>query len=55
MDGVDKKMHKMAVAALIFGVRAMNEEPTPVIIRLLPAERLADLRPPTPPIDTPPT
>jgi hypothetical protein len=30
MDGVDKKMHKMTVAALIFGVLAMHEEPTTV-------------------------
>jgi hypothetical protein len=35
----------MAVAALIFGLLAMNEEPTTVIIRLLPAERLAGLKP----------
>jgi RNA polymerase sigma-70 factor (ECF subfamily) len=33
MDGVDKKLHKMAVAALIFGVLAMNEEPTTLIIQ----------------------
>jgi hypothetical protein len=33
MDGVDKKLHKMAVAALIFGVLAMNEVPTTVIIQ----------------------
>src|SRR5262249_14153558 len=31
--GVDKKLHKMAVAALIFGALAMNEEPTTVIIQ----------------------
>jgi hypothetical protein len=30
---VDKKVHKMAVAALIFGALAMNEEPTTVIIQ----------------------
>src|SRR5262249_33616462 len=33
MVGVDKKLHKMAVAALIFGALAMNEEPTTVIIQ----------------------
>jgi len=31
--GVDRKMHEMAVAALILGVLAMNEEPTTVIIQ----------------------
>src|SRR5262249_10240477 len=31
--GVDKQMHTMAVAALIFGALAMNEEPTTVIIQ----------------------
>jgi RNA polymerase sigma-70 factor (ECF subfamily) len=30
---VDKELHKMAVAALIFGALAMNEEPTTVIIQ----------------------
>jgi DNA-directed RNA polymerase specialized sigma24 family protein len=78
----------MAVAESIFGVLAMSEDPTTVIIqryldaspgdtaaeaatvvgvsqktvqrrlneaRLLLAERLADLRPPPPPVDTPPT
>jgi RNA polymerase sigma-70 factor (ECF subfamily) len=33
MDGVDKKLHKMAVAALIFVVLAMHEEPTTFIIQ----------------------
>jgi RNA polymerase sigma-70 factor (ECF subfamily) len=32
-DGVDKKLHKMAAAALIFGALAMNEEPTTVVIQ----------------------
>ena len=30
---MDKKLHKMAVAALIFEVLAMNEEPTTVVIQ----------------------
>ena len=30
---MDKKLHKMAVAALIFGVLAMNEDPTTVIVQ----------------------
>jgi hypothetical protein len=30
---VDKKLHKMAVAALIFGALAMNEEATTVVIQ----------------------
>jgi hypothetical protein len=59
-------MHKMAAAVSIFGVPAMNEEPTTIIIQrypdILPADTaaearllLADLRPPTPPGDTPST
>ena len=32
-DGVDRKLHKMAVAALIFGAPAMPDEPTTVIIQ----------------------
>src|SRR5215469_6752053 len=44
--GVDKKLHKMAVAALIFGALAMNEEPTTVIIQryldALPGDNAAE-------------